>query len=222
MAYTNRFILKGYVMRALGAVRENPEPIIAYELRGACYLNITNRCTLRCAFCPKHNRTWEVQDYDLRLAREPSTAEVLAALGDPTRYREVVFCGLGEPTTRLDVLLAVARAVKARGVRVRVNSDGLANLVHGRDVTAELAQVVDALSISLTAQDPATYARHTRPKRHGTFPALLDFARRARDAGLEVTLTAIDGLDGVDIGACEAIARDLGVAFRRRVLDVVG
>ncbi|MGE0081577.1 MAG: TatD family nuclease-associated radical SAM protein [Thiohalomonadaceae bacterium] len=199
-----------------------PEPTLTYELHGNLYLNVTWHCTLRCAFCPKFNGEWDVQGYDLRLRREPSTEELLEAIGDPAPYREIVFCGLGEPTLRLDVLLAVARAMKRAGKRVRVNTDGLANLVHGRDVTPEMAEVVDAVSISLNAQDEATYVRHTRPKRDGAYAAVLDFAARARDAGMEVTLTAIDGLEGVDIPACERIARDLGVKFRRRVLDAVG
>ncbi len=201
-----------------------PEELtLAYELHGNCYLNITFRCTLRCAFCPKYNGTWEVQGYDLRLPGDPEIAEVLAAVGDPARYKEMVFCGLGEPTRRLDGLIEVARELRARGAkRIRVNTDGLANLIHGRNVAPELAEVVDALSISLNAQDEFTYVRHTRPKRAGAFEAVLDFAARARDAGMEVTLTAIDGLEGVDIAACEKIARDLGVGFRRRVLDVVG
>lgn len=198
------------------------DEIIAYRLRGSCYLNITYHCTLRCAFCPKFNGTWEVQNYDLRLFREPEAAEVLAAIGDPTGDKEIVFCGLGEPTLRLEVLLEVARAMKARGKRVRVNTDGLANLMHGRDVTPELAEVVDALSISMNAQDEETYNRHTRPKRPGAFHAMIEFARLAHERGMEVTMTAIDGLEGVDIDACRDIAEGLGVGFRRRVLDLVG
>ncbi len=198
------------------------EMTLAYELHGNCYLNITWHCTLRCAFCPKFNGTWEVQGYDLLITREPSVEALLTAIGDPTPYKEIVFCGLGEPTLRLDTLLTVAQAMRAAGKRVRVNTDGLANLVHGRDVTPELAAVVDSLSISLNAQDEATYVRHTRPKREGAFAAVQAFAVRAREAGMEVTLTAIDGLEGVDIAACEAIAGQLGVKFRRRVLDRVG
>jgi TatD family-associated radical SAM protein len=198
------------------------QPTLAYELHGNCYLNITYHCTLRCAFCPKFNGTWEVQEYDLRLAEEPSAQEVLKAIGDPGRYGEIVFCGLGEPTRRLDTLLEVAAVMKRTGRRVRVNTDGLANLVHGRDVVPELAEVVDAVSISMNAQNAEVYERHTRPKVAGAYEAMLDFAARARDAGMEVTLTAIDGLDGVDIGACRAVAEALGVGFRRRVLDIVG
>jgi TatD DNase family protein len=196
--------------------------IIAYPLHGNCYLNITSQCTLRCAFCPKYNRSWEVQSYDLRLHREPTVEEVLAAIGDPGQYKELVFCGLGEPTVRLDALLDIAAALKAKGARIRVNTDGLANLREGRDVTPELAEVVDSLSISMNAQDAATYNKHTRPKLRGAFKAMLDFARLAHERGMAVSLTAIDGLEGVDIAACEKIAESLGVGFRRRVLDVVG
>jgi len=210
----------------MNAMRDASQPEeqvqIAYPLHGNCYLNITYHCTLRCAFCPKFSGTWEVQGYDLRMRREPDASEVLAAIGDPTRYKEIVFCGLGEPTKRLDTLLEVARRLKARGCRIRVNTDGLANLVHGRDVTPELAEVVDTLSISMNAQDAFTYNRHCRPGRSGAFEAMLEFARLARERGMEVVMTAIDGLPGVDIEACERIAHELGADFRRRVLDEVG
>lgn len=201
---------------------EERSDVIAYELHGNCYLNITSRCTLRCPFCPKHQKTWEVQEYDLRLKHEPSVEEVLAAVGDVTRYKSIVFCGLGEPTQRLDALLAIARAVKVGGAHVRVNTDGLANLIHGRDVTPEMAEVVDAVSISMNAQNAELYEQHTRPKRSGGFEAMLDFAHRAHEVGMDVTLTAIDGLAGVDVDTCERMARALGVKFRRRVLDIVG
>jgi len=199
-----------------------PAGIIAYPLHGNLYLNITSSCTLRCTFCPKHNRTWEVQEYDLSLKREPSYEEIIAAIGDPSAYKEIVFCGLGEPTQRIEILLEVARWLKARGAHVRVNTDGLANLIHHRDVTAEMVGLVDTLSISLNAQNAEVYERHTHPKVPDTFPALLEFARLAKERGIEVTMTAIDGLEGVDIDACHAIADKLGVAFRRRVLDLVG
>lgn len=209
-------------MQAAPQYKEEHRDVIAYELHGNCYLNITSRCTLRCPFCPKHQKTWEVQKYDLRLHHEPSVEEVLEAVGDPSRYKSIVFCGLGEPTQRLDALLAISRALKARGAHIRVNTDGLASLIKGHDVTPEMAEVVDAVSISMNAQNAELYEEHTRPKRPGAFEAMLDFARRAREVGMDVTLTAIDGLPGVDIDTCERMARALGVKFRRRVLDNVG
>ncbi len=199
--------------------------VIAYELHGNCYLNITSDCTLRCAFCPKFNHTWEVQGYDLRLKFEPTVEQVIAAVGDVSRYQEIVFCGLGEPTSRIDLLLAVAEQLKQQGAYIRVNTDGLASLLHGRDVAAEMAGRIDALSISMNAQNETIYNRHCRPKKEypGAFNAMLDFARRAKEFVPSVTLTAIDGLEGVDIEACRRIAEeDVGVQFRRRVLDVVG
>ena len=201
---------------------ETYRSVIAYRLHGNCYLNITSQCTLRCGFCPKYNRSWEVQSYDLRLHREPTVEEVLEAIGDPAQFREIVFCGLGEPTIRLADMLAVARALKVQGARVRVNTDGLANLREGRDVTVELAEVVDSLSISMNAQNAAVYNEHTKPKLRGAFAAMLEFARLAHERGIEVSLTAIDGLEGVDIAACRQIAESMGVDFRRRELDVVG
>ena len=98
----------------------------------------------------------------------------------PTRYDEVVFCGFGEPLLRLQVVREVAAALKGKGARIRVNTDGLANLVHGRNILPELAGVVDALSVSLNAPDAGTYARIC-PNRYGeeSFPALLAFLREA-------------------------------------------
>jgi TatD family-associated radical SAM protein len=195
---------------------------IAYVLHGNLYLNITNRCTLRCVFCPKFDRIWDVQGNTLRIRREPSVTEILDAVGDPHQYRQIVFCGLGEPTLRLYDLLEVASRLRACGATIRVNTDGLANLVYGRDVTPDLEDNVDALSISLNAQDEATYNRLCRPRMAGAWQALLDFTEHARDFVPDITLTAIDGLPGVDIAACAAIAERLRVKFRRRTLDAVG
>lgn len=202
--------------------RSERSPAISYVANGNLYLNITSHCSLRCAFCPKFNKQWVVDDAYLRLKREPAVTQILASVDDPKAYREIVFCGLGEPTQRLSVLLEVAGVLRARGARIRINTDGLANLVHGRDVTPEFAGRIDALSVSLNAQDEETYIRHCRPSLSGSYASLLDFVQRAREHVPEVTLTAIEGLPGVNIAACEAIAHRLGVHFRPRFLDQVG
>lgn len=200
-------------------------PTHAYVLRDQCYINLTSRCTLRCGFCPKFNHSWDVQGYNLHLSKsqEPSVDQVLEAVGDPSRYSEIVFCGLGEPTLRLPELLQIAEHLKRCGARwVRVNTDGLVNLVHGRDVTPAFFGRIDALSISLNAQDQSTYERHCRPAVDGAYAALLKFISRARLFVPDVTVTAIDGLEDVDIAACRNLARNLGVSFRWRLLDQVG
>jgi len=111
---------------------------------------------------------------------------------------------------------------QTRTFTYRLNTDGLANLIHGRDVTPDFEDSIDAISISLNAQNEDVYNRHCRPPMPGAFEALQDFAARAREFVPSVTLTAIDGLPGVDISACRAIAERLGVGFRRRELGKVG
>jgi TatD DNase family protein len=198
------------------------DPTISYDLHGSSYLNVTRRCTLRCTFCHKFNGSWTVAGYDLHLPEEPDADQLIAAAGDPGAFHEIVFCGLGEPTLRLYTVLEAGAELRQRGARVRLNTDGLASLVHGRDVTPDLEDSVDAISISLNAQNEDVYNRHCRPPMPGAFEAVLDFAVRAREFVPSVTLTAIDGLPGVDIPACRAIAERLGVGFRRRELGKVG
>lgn len=195
---------------------------LSYRIEDRLYLNITDRCTLACTFCPKHNGSCTVHDYDLTLQHRPTTEQIIEAIDDPARYSQIVFCGFGEPTLRLKVLLGVARNIKARGGQVRVNTDGLANRVHKRNVLPELASCVDALSVSMNAQDEQTYDRHCRPALRGSFQDMLSFLELAPNYLRDVTASAIDGLDGVDIAACQAMASARGVAFRRRELDRVG
>jgi TatD family-associated radical SAM protein len=192
---------------------------IAYQIGDRLYLSITDHCTLDCVFCPKTRGDFRVGGYDLSMHHRPSAGEVVAAIGDPRRYAEVVFCGYGEPTLRLNLLLEVAAVVKQAGVRVRVDTDGLSNLVHKDDTLPELGRVVDALSVSLNAQDEAIYERHCRPNLPGSYQAMLEFLRRAPEHVPEVTATAIEGLEGVDIDACRRLAEGLGVRFRKRILD---
>lgn len=198
------------------------DQILSYTIGESLYLNITDRCTLRCAFCPKFNGSHQVHDYDLTLDHRPSIDEIIASIGDPSRYREVVFCGFGEPTLRLKTLLEAARFIKSHDGQVRVNTDGLANRVHKRNVLPEMGECIDALSISLNAQNAQVYDRHCRPQLQGSYQAVLDFMGSAPSHIDDVTATAIDGLEGVDIAACQAQCEKLGVKFRRRVLDLVG
>lgn len=199
-----------------------PAQTISYTIEDRLYLNITDRCTLQCRFCPKHRGNQQVHDYDLALQHRPTPDEIIGSIGDPTAYREVVFCGFGEPTLRLKTLLATAHTIRTAGGRVRVNTDGLANLVHKRDVLPALSSCVDAISVSMNAQNDATYRMHCAPALPDSYASMLQFLEDAPRHIDDVTATGIDGLKGVDITACEALAERLGVKFRRRVLDVVG
>lgn len=196
--------------------------IHGYTLHGNRYLNVSNRCNLYCHFCPRMENDWNVKGYELSLKGEPTAQELIEAAGDVSQYREIVFCGLGEPTIRLDTIIEVGKKLRAKGARIRLNTNGLGNQYHGRDITPELKGAVDVMSISLNAQDAATYEKHCLPRKPNSYEAMLEFVRCAKAQGFEISLTAIAGLEGVDMVACEQIARDMGVGFRARVLDDVG
>lgn len=155
----------------------------------------------------------------MHLHHHPTVDELVEAAGNPADYREIVFCGMGESTTRLDDMLEVARRLREKGAKLRLNTNGLGNMINGRDVAPEIAALIPVISVSLNAQDEETYNRHCRPKFSGAYASVLEFVASAKKAGADVTVTAVDGLPGVDVKACEAIANRLGVKFRRRALD---
>lgn len=195
---------------------------LVYDIRDSRYINLTNSCTLKCAFCPKTQGTPFVHEYDLGIEEKHSLEEYLSRIGDPCRFKEIVFCGFGEPTLRLKFLLSIAKELKQSNAYIRINTDGLANLVHKRNVLPEMQPYIDALSISLNGQTEAVYNQHCQPGLKGSFAAALDFIQLAPQYIPSVTVTAIDGLVGLDIKACEKLALQRGAKFRRRVLDIVG
>ncbi|MFQ6370857.1 TatD family nuclease-associated radical SAM protein [Shewanella sp. YIC-542] len=195
---------------------------LVYDIRNSRYLNITGRCTLRCAFCPKHNGSKQVHEYQLALDHQPTAAEIIPLLGDVAQFDEYVFCGYGEPTLNLDTLLGVAAEIKRRGGKVRVNTDGLGNLFHRRNILPELSTCVDALSVSLNAQNEALYQQHCHPKLKGSWQAVNEFIRLAPAYVADVQVSAIDGLEGVDIAACQAIVAAAGCRFKHRHLGAIG
>ncbi len=201
---------------------EQTQPTLVYDIRQSRYLNITGRCTLRCAFCPKQQGSKQIHQYQLALSSQPTTADFLPLLGDVSQFDEYVFCGYGEPTLNLATLLGVAREIKARGGKVRVNTDGLGNLFHKRNILPELASCVDALSVSLNAQDEDTYLRHCQPKLKGSFAAVNAFIKEAPKYIARVEVSAIEGLEGVDIDACRALVEAAGCRFKHRKLDIMG
>ncbi len=194
---------------------------IAYRIRNSLYLNITNRCTNTCGFCVRNYSDF-VKGHNLRLEREPDAREVIRAIGDPKGYGEVVFCGYGEPLIRLDLVREVAAWIHEQGGRVRVNTNGQGDLIHGRKIIPELAGLVDAFSVSLNTENEEKYLALCRPRfGEGTYDAVKDFIRQARKIA-EVSVTVLD-LPDVDVEKCRAMAsKELQVGFRMRYYDEVG
>lgn len=202
----------------IGALPKRPE--IAYRIRDSLYLNITNRCTNQCAFCIRYRSDF-VKGHHLRLDREPTEEEIEQAIGDPSRFKEIVFCGYGEPLLRLETVKRVSRWIKERNGRVRINTNGHGNHMHRRDIIPELEGLVDTMSVSLDAHDEETYDRICKPAFRHAFPEVLSFIRKARERIPEVVVTIVD-MEGVDVERCRKLAEELGVRLRVRTLDVVG
>jgi TatD DNase family protein len=191
-------------------------PTLAYRIRNSLYLNITNRCSNDCSFCIKYNSRTFNED-DLFLDREPSFDEIMAAIAAFSDFEEVVFCGYGESLIRLEIVKQVAVAVKQTYcTRVRINTDGQANLVYGRNIIPELAGIVDCMSVSLNAPDAETYMRLCRsPFGAAGFTAVCEFIRLAAAAIPEV-IASVVLVPSLDVEACKALALSLGASFRVR------
>jgi len=194
---------------------------IAYKIRNSLYLNITNHCSNRCSFCAKFD-DFTVKGHNLLLDGEPTFAEIMEAVGQPAEIDEIVFCGYGEPLIRLELVIQVARELKARGYRIRINTDGQANVVHGRNILPELAGLVDSISISLNAPDAATYEQICNtPFGEAGFEAVCSFIREAQQHIPQVTASAVT-IPGINIAACRQLAESLGAEFRVREYAEVG
>jgi TatD DNase family protein len=195
---------------------------IVYPIRNSLYLNITNQCSNRCTFCWK-NASFVVKGHDLQLFRDPEADELLQAIGDPEKYGEIVFCGFGEPLLRLDLVKTVAAELKKKGARIRIDTDGQANLFYGRNILPELKGLVDSISVSLNAENAEKYHRLCRsPFGLKGFQGVIDFIREAKKVIPEVTATVVE-MPGVDLEACRRLAEEeLVVKFKRRAYDEVG
>ena len=195
-----------------------PSVANAYTYDGVLYLAVTRRCTLHCVFCPKIHGRWVVAGNDLRSDPELDADALIAAAEAVglAQHRHVAFVGLGEPTMRLDVVLDVARRLRARGHHVRMVTDGLASLRHGEDVTPRFEGAFDEVDVSLNAPDPASYVRYC-PNVHGeaAHPAVCAFIRALR-AHVPVVKASVVALPDQDLAACRALADELGVELRVR------
>lgn len=189
-----------------------------YPIGNNLYVNLTNRCSNRCTFCVRDQNS-KYEGYSLWLEKEPTAEEVIALIGDPKRYGEIVFCGYGEPTYRLDAMKEIARYVKEQGGRTRLNTNGHANLIHGRDVASELKEI-DLVNISLNTPDKASYDALCRPCYLSAFEAVLSFARACKQSGVACRFSVVDCIGGEAVSACKAIAGEIGVPlYVREMID---
>ena len=192
---------------------------ILYTYKNQVYANITNRCDCSCTFCIRSHRDSIGEADNLWHQSEPTLDEIKGAMDafDLEGYEELVFCGYGEPTCALENLLVSAAYAKEKyGVKIRLNTNGLANLYHKRNVVPELAKVIDSVSISLNAPTSEKYQEVTRPQFDNAFPAMLEFASLAKEAFAHTQLSIVDVLPPEEIAQCQKIADERGIFLKIR------
>lgn len=193
---------------------------IVYTYEGSVYLNITNRCPCSCIFCIRSNGDGLGSAETLWHKKDPTLDEIKVEIDsfDFSPYSEVVFCGYGEPTEALDNLIETAKYLKKKyGLKIRVNSNGLSDLINGKETAKLLEGIVDCISISLNAPDAESYQRVSR-SRFGeeAFPALLKFAADCKKYIPEIKFTVVDVITKDEIARCQKIADELGIKLRIR------
>ena len=204
-------------------------PKIAYRFGDGVYLNITNRCPNLCAFCIKTKWHMDFHGNNLNLqGNEPTAGEVVAALDEELKkapFKEVVFCGYGEPTMRLDVLLFTAQTLKGwmaqakyPPFQIRLNTNGLGNLINHKNIVPELRRVIDVVNVSLNAQNETVWRQIVRPAAgyEDGYEAVKTFLRDCAQAGFARVVASCVDQTGADAAAVGKIAKEAGAEFYLR------
>jgi len=187
------------------------------------YVNLTNKCSCSCTFCLRNTKEM-AESNSLWLHKEPTVYEVIGEFEkyDLSQFNEVIFCGFGEPLTRLDDLLKVAKYLKNRNSNtpIRINTNGLSNLTHKKEIAPLLKGLIDTVSISLNASNAEEYLRLTRNK-FGieSYDAMLKFAVSCKEYVPNVVMTVVDCIGQEEIEACKAVCDTIGVPLRVRSFE---
>ncbi|MBR6581565.1 MAG: TIGR04100 family radical SAM protein [Ruminococcus sp.] len=197
---------------------------ISYEVGKNLYLNLTNQCPCACTFCIRNNSDGAYGSDPLWLEHEPTMEEIKADLSkrDISAYNEVIFCGFGEPTCRLDALLETAEWLKSNcaNVKLRLNTNGLGDLVNNRPIAEELCEVIDTISVSLNAGTKDEYMKVTRPKYENAWEAMQKFTADCVKTGKsQVIMSVVDVIPPEQIEASRNVAESLGATLRVRTYD---
>ena len=192
--------------------------VLVYEIDGNLYVNMTNWCSNDCEFCVRnHMDTYE--GYNLWQEKEHVAEEYIDAMKslDLSKYKEIVFCGYGEPMYRYEHIKKIADYVHSRGAKTRINTNGQANEILGYDATMDIKNYIDMINVSLNASNRDKYDAECHSI-YGkeAFEMLLDFAKRCQKNGANVILSIVDCIGEEEINACKALAKSLDLPLRVR------
>ena len=193
---------------------------IFYTIGDSLYVNLTNKCPCRCVFCVREEHETVGNNNSLWLDHDPSMEEIKADLErfNLDDYKEIVFCGFGEPMMRMDDLIETAKYIKSKAdIKTRINTNGLGDLIHEKNTAECIKDCIDSVSISLNAPDKESYCRVTRPKfGEQSFEAMLKFAEECRDCGINIAFSVVDEITPEEIEKSRELAESLGVKLRVR------
>ena len=197
---------------------------ITYPVNKGLYINMTNRCPCNCTFCLRHNADGVYGSDSLWLDREPTVEEVCDSVDawDLTQFEEVVFCGYGEPTERLEDLLLVAKYIKDKqDIKIRINTNGLADLIWQKQTASQLKGLIDTVSISLNTPNKEDYLKVVRPKFGvGSYDAMLNFAKDCTAYVPNVVMTVVDVVTSKEEQEqCRRICENIGARLRVRPFE---
>ncbi|MDE5964680.1 MAG: TatD family nuclease-associated radical SAM protein, partial [Eubacterium sp.] len=155
---------------------------IIYILEGGVYLNITNKCPCNCAFCIRTKGDAVGEAEKLWFDTEPTIDEIKNAIDafGFTQVESAVFCGYGEPTNAYDNLIESARYIKSinPSIKLRLNTNGLSDLINQKPTAKELSEIFDCISVSLNEPTSEKYDKITRNIFEGkAFDAMLEFTK---------------------------------------------
>ena len=180
------------------------------------YVNLTNKCSNACTFCIRNNGDGIGDSGNLWLSREPSAKEVIDLIDSFDNYEEVVFCGYGEPTYKIDEMVEVGKYVRSKGKITRLNTNGHGNFINGRNIVPDLKESIDVISVSLNSHTAKGYDEICHSV-YGeeAFDAMLDFTHKCVQAGIETVMSVV-AVDGVDVEKCRALAEQTGAKLKVR------
>ena len=195
-----------------------------YELDGNVYINLTNKCSNGCEFCVRNERASYYGNYLWIRHGDPTAEKVIAELEkkDVSAYKELVFCGFGEPTYKMGEMTAVAEYAHSRGLKTRLNTNGQGNLINKRDIVPELKGKIDLVNVSLNAPDAESYQKICHSQyRLDAFPALVEFAKSCVKNGVACRFSVVDCIGAEAVESCRRLAESEGVPLyvRKYIAD---
>ena len=204
---------------------ENRKDTYVYMLDGNLYINLTNKCSNACDFCVRNERSSYYGNYLWIRHGDPTAEKVIAAanvFGDLSRFKEVVFCGFGEPTYKVAEILTLCDFFHSKGLKTRLNTNGQGNLINKRDITPELKDKIDFVNISLNASCVEKYQPICRSQYgEAGFAGLIDFAKSCRKNGIACRFSIVDCIGEDEVEACKRLADSVRIPLyvRKYITD---